>query len=296
MKKNLFLCFSMAAFVASAQPVIQTTNFMPIGLTFTLSAGGPVSPGSGGANQTWDFSAAPVSPAGTLAVIDPTTTPCIGMFSGSNWGEMVPATNPYLYFLRTSSQIEVMGENWSASCTGGISYSNTKIALKFPFNYLDTYSDPYVNTNGSFTCTPTYDGYGTLITPTGTLTNVARVSYSDGGNNYTEWFTTGNPSYPVMLAQSSSTIFFSNPTMAVKETVSHSVNVYPNPAKEMFTVEAIDGESRQLSLYDMCGKLVMTKAFSGSAQISTGELNEGVYYVNIKDQNGIYNQKVVVVK
>lgn len=204
MKKNLLVCFSMAAAIMSAQPVIQTTNFMPIGMSFTLSAGGPVSPGSGGANQTWDLSAVTVSPAGVLTVIDPSTTPCASMFPTSNWGEQTPGTNPYIYMLRTASQIEVMGENWPSSCTGGMTYSNTKIALKFPFNYTDTYSDPYVNNNGSYTCTVTYDGYGTLITPTGTITNVARVSYLDGGNSYVEWFSTGNPGYTLALAQSSS--------------------------------------------------------------------------------------------
>jgi hypothetical protein len=198
--------------------------------------------------------------------------------------------------LRSSSQIEVLAENISTSCTGGITYTDTKIALKFPFNYLDTYSDPYVNTNGSYTCTPTYDGYGTIITPAGTFTNVARVAYVDGGNTYYEWFSTGNPGYPVALSQTSSTIFFSSPTMAVKENVSSTVHVYPNPASETFTVEAPDQETRTLNLFDVCGKLVLTQPFNGTAHVDTGNLTTGVYYVNVKGQAGVFNQKLVITR
>lgn len=84
--------------------------------------------------------------------------------------------------------------------------------------------------------------------------------------------------------------------MGVKETTTSLVKVYPNPASNTFTIEVPDQENRQFSLFDMCGKLVQSQLFNGTLNMHTDNLDNGIYYVSVKEQNGVYNQKLVISK
>ncbi|MGZ3941612.1 MAG: T9SS type A sorting domain-containing protein, partial [Bacteroidia bacterium] len=283
---------------AVAQPIIQSTGLMPFGFTCDVAFTSSVSPGSAGANQTWNFSGLSLTPGGSLNVVSPNSTPCASSFPSANWAENIP-TPAVNYYVLSSSQLEVVAENIPSACSGGssITYSDTKIVLKFPMTYNSSFSDGYVSSAGSGTVTTTYDGYGTLIVPTGTLTNVVRIKIVDGSSTSYEWLTTGNPWYPAVLAQSNATILFSNPAVNVSEIKNDIIfRMYPNPANDKLFIEAPVSERQEVFVYNVNGQMLLSKKISGNEEIDLASVSEGVYSINIKNEKGISSKRLVVVK
>lgn len=298
MKKSLLSILSLIALSGFAQPVLTRTNFMPIGFKCDLGFTASTTPGSAGANQTWNYSGLSSTPGGTVSVVNPSSTGCFSVAPTSNWAQSVPtpATN---YFLLSTSQLEVLAESIPSACSGGaaVTYTDSKIALKFPFTYNMSYSDPYAGSAGSGTVTVTYDAYGTLIVPSGTVTNVMRIKIDDGGSTSYQWISTGSPSYPVMFIQPSATLFFSNPSVGINE-IEHAVkfNMYPNPANDKLSIEAPMSEKQEVFVYNVNGQLVLSKKISGIAEIDLGPVSEGVYNVTVKNEDGMSSKRLVVVK
>ena len=66
---------------------------------------------------------------------------------------------------------------------------------------------------------------------------------------------------------------------------SHSVSLYPNPARERVSV-MLESEA-QVNVYDMTGRMVATMSHeAGEAQVNVSELENGVYFVNVRYANG----------
>src|SRR5688572_14380412 len=87
--KNLFYTVFLlgSAGIATAQPVLTSTNMAPIGFTAPVSAAAPGSfnPGGSGASQTWDFSSLPLLAIGDVTIVDPATTPYGATYPTSNY-------------------------------------------------------------------------------------------------------------------------------------------------------------------------------------------------------------------
>jgi hypothetical protein len=174
----------------SSQPVLTATGINSVvGESFTQNNGGYVNPGSSGANQTWDLSS--MAPAGSLtSVVAPGTTTYGSSFPNANvaW---TTASGTALYLKTSSSANQNYG---MVSGTTVIPYSNPEDLLHYPFSYTNTYTDTWAAQfqSGGYTfyrsgsTTVTADGYGTLITPNGTYTDVMRVhlvqNYLDSAN------------------------------------------------------------------------------------------------------------------
>ncbi|HTA63830.1 MAG TPA: T9SS type A sorting domain-containing protein [Bacteroidia bacterium] len=72
--------------------------------------------------------------------------------------------------------------------------------------------------------------------------------------------------------------------------------IYPNPSQGSFVVEPKNNTIQTLQLYDINGKLVLTKIINGKTVIDASILNDGVYNLNIVSADGIINKKLVIVK
>ena len=71
------------------------------------------------------------------------------------------------------------------------------------------------------------------------------------------------------------------------------ISMYPNPANNDFVVKGLDLESN-ITIHDMNGKLVMTKeSYTGDA-INVAQLQAGIYFVNISNDNGSATKKLIV--
>ena len=82
---------------------------------------------------------------------------------------------------------------------------------------------------------------------------------------------------------------------AVDELESNSVAVYPNPAKDMFTLE---GEGLQhVSVYNAIGQMVYDADCNGnSTTVSLSHLETGIYMVRVATENGNVTKRVSVIR
>ncbi|MBO4488271.1 MAG: C10 family peptidase [Bacteroidales bacterium] len=79
------------------------------------------------------------------------------------------------------------------------------------------------------------------------------------------------------------------------------VSVYPNPANTFVNVSVTADEAQTIyaTIVDMAGKTVATDQFNYNGgeqvfQIQTNNLSEGIYFLNLKSQNGQRTQKLII--
>lgn len=73
-------------------------------------------------------------------------------------------------------------------------------------------------------------------------------------------------------------------------------SIYPNPTTGNFIIETkITGKQTAL-IYDLNGKLVLTQNINDKTNIDASYLNDGIYNLVIKRNEGIVNKKLVIVR
>jgi hypothetical protein len=78
--------------------------------------------------------------------------------------------------------------------------------------------------------------------------------------------------------------------------IEQDYSVYPNPTTGNFIVETkITGKQTAL-IYDLNGKLVLAQNINDKTNIDASILNNGIYNLVIKSDEGIINKKLVIVK
>ena len=84
--------------------------------------------------------------------------------------------------------------------------------------------------------------------------------------------------------------------VSVKETVETSVNVYPNPVKDVLTIAA--DNVKQVVMYNSLGQVVkIVKGDDSNMNINVSDLQNGMYFVNIIDNDGnVSTNKVSVLR
>ena len=186
MKHSFTLLFSICLLVlhlsSQAQPTLTLANsVVPAGetQTFQLVEAELLNQGAAGANVTWNFSNLTLSGVSTQEVtVGASGTPYAAQFPNADIA--IEAEGSYVYFDVTSSNYTLLG---IASADITSIYSNPETVFVFPFTYGDNHEDDFYatgslggNTQYRFgTTTVTADGYGTLILPSGTYTNVLRI-------------------------------------------------------------------------------------------------------------------------
>ena len=72
------------------------------------------------------------------------------------------------------------------------------------------------------------------------------------------------------------------------------IKLYPNPAQNNFTVDLIDNTKQQLQIFDLTGKQILQQTITSKTTVDVSSLDNGVYFVLLKNQTGISTQKIVV--
>lgn len=301
MKKLFYTTFLLGSIAAAnAQPVLQQANLPAFGTTAPLSVyPGAVNPGSGGANQTWDFSALTMIPAGNASIVDPTTTPNTATYPNATMAYKIDFTVPtphteYNYYLESSGKWELL-----ASEIGGTDpddYTpNYRTELEFPLNYNDVISDMFQTTDmGSpGPLTRTYDGYGTLITPFGTYTNAVRIAYSfDGGTttNY-QWIIPN----PVIMVFSYSTeenmaiAIGASAITGVNEMVANNITLFPTLVTNGFTVLSNTQNVARVNLIDATGRVIRQFENPVNGILDLSNITPGMYFARVESNDGAAN-------
>ncbi|HWY36012.1 MAG TPA: FG-GAP-like repeat-containing protein, partial [Nitrosopumilaceae archaeon] len=83
------------------------------------------------------------------------------------------------------------------------------------------------------------------------------------------------------------------------EQVAHNneqVSIYPNPAKDKFTVETNSMESKTVHVFDMSGKLVLTQHMTNKTIFDANFLDDGVYTFVIRSGEGSTTKKLIILR
>jgi hypothetical protein len=154
-----------------------------------------------GANHTWNYSTLSAISTDNVHAIACSATPyCSLVLASTTIAEKTLSSSAYAYSINNSDSSSITGIYYSAS--QNVIYTDPMKVLKYPFHYLDTFTDAY---SGSLTYNPgtgaitahetgsihvVCDGWGTLTTPTpGIVDTVLRVvgtqSYIDSAMIFT---------------------------------------------------------------------------------------------------------------
>ncbi|MFZ5553085.1 MAG: T9SS type A sorting domain-containing protein [Bacteroidota bacterium] len=319
--------FSIFTLVSLAQPQLTSSNTNPaVGESFVHNTITYVSPGTSGANQTWNFSSVSSSGSTTTTFIAPGTTPYGGSFPTANLSVNAGGGN-YAYYNGSSAAWQFLGAATSAAT---LSYSNAEDQLRYPTDYLDTYTDPFacnffsgVNWYRTGNTTVTADGYGTIILPSGTYTNVMRVhlyqDYQDSSQfttiTYTNdqylWYKPGNhmPIFSLFTLTTSTSgtsqsgNYMSSIALGEGEiSPEMEMMLYPNPSNGMITVSSLAGENAASSIevYTVTGQKVysenVTQTTGTNFNMDLSFLPAGMYSLRVIFRDEKYMIKSFVIE
>jgi hypothetical protein len=249
----------------------------------------PPSPGNSGQNITYDFSNLKLKQDHILSIVQANDN----NFPGATLAVKEGIASKFYKF--SSAKEEYFGTALSDGSLN-IIYSEPETKLIFPFSYSNTFNDAFKATQTytsyifkiSGTTVVTADGYGTLIIPSGSFTNVLRIKRSltmvDSiymGETYAgvktikqteyEWYA-NDSKYPIMtLVQNdkgvTSSVYYSKtqPT-AINELYSpdndFSVQVTGNLLLVSGNMQDNSGINN-IRIYTSEGRLISEKVFSG---------------------------------
>lgn len=202
-----------------------------------------------------------------------------------------------------------------------MSFSNPEDLLRFPMTYLTSYTDAWsVNYNSggmmmyrTGTTTITADGYGTLIVPSGTYTNVMRIhmvqTYKDsadfGGTPYIinysndEYLWQNNSSHISLAATFTFTTgttvfsqgFYKGTPVGIDEIdgVLNGFQLFPNPASDKINIgfNLIETSGYCMKVYNSLGQIVLPIVFendsfgSTNIELDVTGLPAGIYFTEL---------------
>jgi len=74
-----------------------------------------------------------------------------------------------------------------------------------------------------------------------------------------------------------------------------SFSLYPNPFSNSLVIELPDSDPYVLNLYDIMGNMLSTETVSGNkVNLERGNLNSGIYFIELRSATRTYNEKVLV--
>lgn len=327
MKKPIqFVILSIISFSIKSQVIINGSDINPtVGTTLSEHTCNYVNPGNSGANQTWDFSTltSTGSQSGSASS------------SSSNGANIVinysSGANIHYKNDANSQEIKYITSNSSSTI---FTYSDGEKMLHFPLAYNSSYTD---NFRATFITSGVYpsvrsgynnlivDGYGTLIMPSQTITNVIRTKltqvYADtisiSGSpyiiNYSSeiyyWYKAGYKA-PVLSMTSvtalNQTTQHGSYTTATNVGINEieglkSINLLGNPFINnlSFSVKSTKSFSIKYELVSITGDIIYASNEANLSKginmlnISTEGLKKGIYALKISKGNSILTKMVI---
>jgi endoglucanase len=185
------------------------------------------------------------------------------------------ATFSYVYVLGTNkpsiTNIKTFSINWD---------SNGKTLTKFAVNTKNGLPDFYVDLRSKITQN------FSASSPSLTIANSGI-----GGLDGTYWVTKKGTDFVMVSKTGGYTIYFSNsatvPNCSSSRealvSINNTFNMYPNPARELVTIDGLEGKSTNVIVVDFQGKTVITQKLSeNNTTLNIATLNAGIYLVNIE--------------
>jgi hypothetical protein len=317
--KNIFLCSAilLLSLPLFAQPVFSESNLPSLGgiYRYVQADTTGVTAGPAGANVVWDFSSWNlINDTNTFYILPPAATPFGTTFGASDYAERT--ADEYKYFSHDASGLFLDGV--SLPTIGAVKFDSAVTLATFPFAFGDSVTDR-VTAQFTYliftayrrgTATSVADGYGTLILPNGTYTDVLRVrtiemstdsvsaALKNQSNSVSFSWYAPDWDYPVLtmltfessgfISASSRVVqFLSTTSTGLEEDMGVGFRVYPNPASGLLRVEFEAGLASEavLSVFDLAGKELRREqlpAMAGKTVIGLEGLSPGVYLIRLE--------------
>jgi hypothetical protein len=327
---KFFLLIFLTAMIGSlnAQITLTQATHVPLpgeSVNFHGIAGAVVDCGLAGANQTWDLSTH-TSPTWTISnyispqnALLPTDFPDATVVAQTSGIETYFSSSANFYFV----------EGQHSPGQSKITYTDKREILVFPLTYNTSYTGTFaadvlnISAGGQLfsrvgTTTITGDGYGTLILPYATVSDVLRVnivtSYGDPYQGtpissyeevyyywycahkkeclavYYDLFLNGSivGSYYSYMAESSYTNIDDNIAKPKER-----ITIFPNPASDVLNFNGAP-DNYTLNIYNFSGSLVSSINMRGSSSIDISHLQQGMYILEFISDIETYTDKIVV--
>ena len=336
MKK--LLLFSTAMIFGALSLCAQTITFSDmepqIGSSYVQASSTYQEPGAAGQNQTWDFSQLPANSEFTTSVVDPAGQPGSAQFPTANVATVIDGLGQVGYSLAADNRIEIVG---LFAPSGSMSWPDPRTQIEFPLSYQATYTDTYERyaelgggaANQEIGSTSAVvDGSGTLITPSGTFTDVLRIRtettadvitllngdviattpFTDVTYNFVKaGFTTALLSLTnsdFSGQNSTSALYYVSGTLGLDEVSPVSdLTLYPVPARDQLTV-SFDLESSspvQFNLFAIDGRLIgqlsnqILMQGKNTVELSIpADISGGIYMLQLQSATGSETRRIVV--
>lgn len=329
MKYTLLVPSSLLVLGAAAQPVFNMADIAPpFGPTPVVRSCQYMEPGPTGANFTVDASGLVPGGSSQSQVVTASSTPYVSYFPQATHASTGLTDQTQYAFMQMNS---TAGLNWGFyGPASHVVYTNAEKLYQFPLTNGSTWTDAFNGTgdnsgqaftrSGSTTCS--YNGYGTVIMPYGTFTNMARFeidqTYTDNIAGVLDMITTVHtvgyikPGLSVSLLTSSevysdfgsgepptligtSTIIVDASEVGISELqgTGPSALLMPNPASNELTVlmdpVAVDGPV-SITLQDAVGRDVRVlqplSAVATAQNFGVSDLPRGLYLMRVADAQG----------
>lgn len=310
---RILLCplFFITALSLTAQPVIQSSDFYPtIGDSYTIHESNYVAPGSAGNNVTWDLSALSSNAVVTLNILNPDPT----YSNSTHQFEFVGQVNNHQQL--SSQAFEMVAE---VTPFEDIDYSDPIKIFEFPMTIGDQFTDSFTatfNQSGttiqrSGTIEVEVDGYGTLITPQGTFTDVLRIhsvrTINDDFQGTTitstidmyQWIQAGTHTELANVrtldlpgTQVSQALYLGGTAGLKDESLTHPLTLYPNPSQNQISLK-YDLQIDKIEIVDVNGRSVSAYFNATNNSIDISHLNAGIYYVTVISNQSKSVQKLI---
>ncbi|MDX9750577.1 MAG: hypothetical protein RBT71_05810, partial [Flavobacteriales bacterium] len=175
------LCIAFAAPSAQGQTLDHTNSTPQVGDSFISHESEYIDPSPGGPEVTWDFSGLTMGGSITGTYVTPASTGHAAGYPGATLA--LDLGNGLYGFIASGNEwVDDLG---IVEATSGmtIAYQDPIRTMVYPCSYNTTWTDPYSGTYSMMgldqdltgTISGHADGYGTVVMPYGTITNVLRV-------------------------------------------------------------------------------------------------------------------------
>ena len=82
--------------------------------------------------------------------------------------------------------------------------------------------------------------------------------------------------------------------VGIKEIQENGFSLFPNPAKNDFTIKLDNNKDSYLQILDITGKVIYQKNFKKDLLVETTSFKSGIYFVRIENDNNIITEKIIV--
>lgn len=313
------LCI-LATAETKAQPVIQVSDAPAPGFTAPIHELFGLPPLDSGPNRVWDLTGAATMGVRQLQLAQPSTAPGASNFPLATVVANADNVQPYSFLRVANGELSTVGVMTTAPRV----YSDPFVTMVFPCTYNTTWTDTYAFPGEQGTRTFLADGYGTLIGPAGSLTDVLKVrseyvsldtvvqGVAYTGQMVEDVFWRSGTPWPVAVS-------FWNRVFAGGQLIeelrvgsaiaelpsfiegldaSRLLHLWPNPSDGLVSISLEHSGPWTITCIDALGREVLrtgsTGAGSSPLQLDLGWLAPGRYVVRVQDRQGaLYHAAVL---